>query len=106
MLIVWYSTTHIAVKKYTLVDCLYLKHDDSIMDSNKTLFTENDLRQLEQRIDQLIETVGSLKNENSSLRQQQEKLVIERSQLLDKTETARTRVEAMIIRLQSLELNS
>jgi cell division protein ZapB len=76
------------------------------MDSNKTLFTENDLRQLEQRIDQLIDTVGSLKNENSSLRQQQEKLVIERSQLLDKTETARTRVEAMIIRLQSLELNS
>jgi len=76
------------------------------MDSNKTLFTENDLQQLEQRIDQLIDTVGALKNENSNLRQQQEKLVIERSQLLDKTETARTRVEAMIIRLQSLELNS
>jgi|TARA_B110000977_G_C11028515_1_gene474239 cell division protein ZapB len=76
------------------------------MNSNKTLFTENDLQQLEQRIDQLIDTVGSLKNENSNLRQQKEKLVIERSQLLDKTETARTRVEAMIIRLQSLELNS
>lgn len=76
------------------------------MDSDKTLFTENDLRQLEQRIDQLIDTVGSLKNENSSLRQQQDKLVAERSQLLDKTETARTRVEAMISRLRSLELNS
>ena len=76
------------------------------MNSNKALFTENDLQQLEQRIDQLIDTVGSLKNENSNLRQQKEKLVIERSQLLDKTETARTRVEAMIIRLQSLELNS
>jgi|TARA_B110000211_G_scaffold122895_2_gene141774 cell division protein ZapB len=76
------------------------------MDSNKTLFTENDLRQLEQRIDQLIDTVGSLKNENISLRQQQEKLIAERSQLLDKTETARTRVEAMISRLRSLELSS
>ncbi|MFT4606973.1 MAG: cell division protein ZapB [Urechidicola sp.] len=76
------------------------------MDSDKTLFTENDLRQLEQRIDQLIDTVGSLKNENTNLRQQQEKLVAERSQLLDKTETARTRVEAMISRLRSLELNS
>jgi cell division protein ZapB len=76
------------------------------MDSDKTLFTENDLRQLEQRIDQLIDTVGSLKNENTNLRQQQEKLVTERSQLLDKTETARTRVEAMILRLQSLELSS
>jgi cell division protein ZapB len=76
------------------------------MDSDKTVFTENDLRQLEQRIDQLIDTVGSLKNENISLRQQQEKLVAERSQLLDKTETARTRVEAMISRLRSLELSS
>jgi cell division protein ZapB len=76
------------------------------MDSDKTLFTENDLRQLEQRIDQLIDTVGSLKNENTSLRQQQDKLVAERSQLLDKTETARTRVEAMISRLRSLELSS
>ncbi len=76
------------------------------MDSNKTLFTENDLRQLEQRIDQLIDTVGSLKNENTSLRQQQEKLVTERSQLFEKTETARTRVEAMISRLRSLELGS
>lgn len=76
------------------------------MDSDKTLFTENDLRQLEQRIDQLIDTVGSLKNENTNLRQQQDKLVAERSQLLDKTETARTRVEAMISRLRSLELNS
>jgi cell division protein ZapB len=76
------------------------------MDSDKTLFTENDLRQLEQRIDQLIDTVGSLKNENTNLRQQQEKLIAERSQLLDKTETARTRVEAMISRLRSLELNS
>ena len=76
------------------------------MDSDKTVFTENDLRQLEQRIDQLIDTVGSLKNEIISLRQQQEKLVAERSQLLDKTETARTRVEAMISRLRSLELSS
>ena len=76
------------------------------MYSDKTIFTENDLRQLEQRIDQLIDTVGSLKNENISLRQQQEKLIAERSQLLDKTETARTRVEAMISRLRSLELNS
>jgi cell division protein ZapB len=76
------------------------------MDSDKTLFTENDLRQLEQRIDQLIDTVGSLKNENTNLRQQQEKLIAERSQLLDKTETARTRVEAMISRLRSLELSS
>jgi len=74
------------------------------MDSNKTDYTENDLRQLEQRIDELIDTVGLLKNENTSLRQQKDKLAGERSQLIEKTEAARSRVEAMISRLRSLEL--
>jgi cell division protein ZapB len=76
------------------------------MDSDKNAYTEDDLRQLEQRIDELIETVGSLKNENTSLRQQKDKLVGERSQLIEKTELARSRVEAMISRLRSLELGS
>ncbi len=76
------------------------------MDSDKNVYTEDDLRQLEQRIDELIETVGSLKNENTSLRQQKDKLVGERSQLIEKTELARSRVEAMISRLRSLELGS
>ena len=76
------------------------------MDSKKDVYTEDDLRQLEQRIDELIDTVGSLKNENTSLRQQKDKLVGERSQLIEKTEMARSRVEAMISRLRSLELGS
>ena len=76
------------------------------MDSDKSVYTEDDLRQLEQRIDELIETVGTLKNENTSLRQQKDKLVNERSQLIEKTEMARSRVEAMISRLRSLELGS
>ncbi len=76
------------------------------MDSDKNVYTEDDLRQLEQRIDELIDTVGSLKNENTSLRQQKDKLAGERSQLIEKTEMARSRVEAMISRLRSLELSS
>jgi len=76
------------------------------MDSNKTPYTETDLLQLEQRIDELIDTVGLLKNENTNLRQQKDKLVTERSQLMEKTELARSRVEAMISRLRSLELGS
>ncbi len=76
------------------------------MDSSNTNYTEDDLRQLEQRIDDLIGTVGLLKNENTNLRQQQDRLVIERSQLIEKTEMARSRVEAMISRLKSLELGS
>ena len=76
------------------------------MDSNNTEYTETDLKQLEQRIDELIDTVGLLKNENTNLRQQKGKLVTERSQLIEKTELARSRVEAMISRLRSLELGS
>ena len=76
------------------------------MDSNKTAFTETDLKDLEQRVDELIDTVGLLKNENTNLRQQKDKLVSERSQLIEKTELARSRVEAMISRLRSLELGS
>jgi cell division protein ZapB len=76
------------------------------MDSNKTEYTETDLNHLEQRIDELIDTVSLLKNENTSLRQQTDKLSAERSQLVEKTEMARNRVEAMISRLKSLELGS
>ncbi len=76
------------------------------MDSDKNLYTEDDLQQLEQRIDELIDTVGSLKHENTNLRNQKDKLATERSQLIEKTELARNRVEAMISRLRSLELGS
>jgi len=76
------------------------------MDSNKPEYTETDLAHLEQRIDELIDTVSLLKNENTSLRQQKDKLSSERSQLIEKTEIARNRVEAMISRLKSLELGT
>jgi len=76
------------------------------MASDKNVYTETDLSHLEQRIDELIDTVGMLKNENTSLRQQKDKLSIERSQLVEKTELARSRVEAMISRLKSLELGT
>jgi cell division protein ZapB len=76
------------------------------MDSNKPEYTETDLNHLEQRIDELIDTVSLLTNENTSLRQQKDKLNTERSHLIEKTEIARNRVEAMISRLKSLELGS
>lgn len=71
--------------------------------SNPT--TENDLSSLEAKVDALIETINSLQQENSSLRQQQDELKTERAALIEKTELARTRVEAMINRLRSLEIN-
>lgn len=76
------------------------------MDSDNKTYTENDLQKLESQIDALIDTVYQLKQENSSLRHQHDQLLSERSQLIEKTELARSRVEAMITRLRSLELNS
>jgi cell division protein ZapB len=76
------------------------------MDSNNKNFSESDLQKLEKQIDELIETLNLLKKENTSLRHQQDNLMSERSQLIEKTELARTRVEAMITRLRSLEISS
>ena len=62
-----------------------------------------DLRQLEARVDELIRACERLKDENVSLRTQQDSLVAERAALIEKTEQARTRVEAMIMRLKAME---
>lgn len=76
------------------------------MDSDNKTYTESDLQRLETQIDALIDTVNLLKQENTSLRHQQDQLMSERAQLIEKTELARSRVEAMISRLKSLELSS
>lgn len=61
------------------------------------------LRALAARVEALVERTQRLTDENRSLRHQQEQLIGERSQLLTKNEQARSRVEAMIVRLKSLE---
>jgi cell division protein ZapB len=68
--------------------------------------SDHDLQNLEQRVDELIVSCSELSKENRSLRAQQEKLVTERAALIEKTELARTRVEAMITRLKALESGS
>ena len=62
-----------------------------------------DLSALESRVDELIRTVDSLSSENEALRNQQQQLAAERATLIEKTELARTRVEAMIARLKAME---
>lgn len=64
---------------------------------------ELDLKQLEARVEELIDTCAALKNENHSLRQHQGNLMSERAKLIEKTELARNRVEAMINRLKAME---
>lgn len=61
------------------------------------------LQALAERVDTLVERNARLSEENRSLRTAQEQLVVERAQLLAKNEMARSRVEAMITRLRSLE---
>jgi cell division protein ZapB len=61
------------------------------------------LHALARRIDDLGDRMRRLQNENRGLRQQQADLLAERAALLSKNEQARLRVEAMIVRLRSLE---
>lgn len=62
-----------------------------------------ELKRLDKRIEELIGTVEQLKEENRALRQRQELLASERTSLLQRNEQVRTRVEAMIGRLKSME---
>lgn len=61
------------------------------------------LSQLELRVEELLRTCASLRDENRSLHSRQETLVVERAELIEKTALARNRVEAMIDRLKALE---
>lgn len=65
--------------------------------------TEQELKKLESRLDELVQTIQRLKDENRSLRDQQDSLVSERANLIEKNELARAKVEAMITRLKSME---
>lgn len=65
-----------------------------------------DLESLEAQVDELIRTCAELTEENRALREQQVTLVAERANLIEKSELARSRVEAMIARLKAMEIGS
>jgi cell division protein ZapB len=62
-----------------------------------------ELKRLEKRLDELLNTVGQLKEENRALRQRQESLASEKTSLLHRNDQVRARVEAMIGRLKAME---
>ena len=64
---------------------------------------EAELAALEHRIGRLADLCARLDLENRSLREQQRVLVEERARLIEKNDTARSKVEQMIVRLRSLE---
>ena len=61
------------------------------------------LEHLETKIDELVGLCNSLDRENKTLRRRETEWNNERRQLLIKNETARSKVEAMITRLKSME---
>lgn len=63
----------------------------------------DDIRQLESRIDRLIEACERLKSENAALQSERQELDAEHAKLLEKTRIARERIEQMIHRLKALE---
>lgn len=65
-----------------------------------------DLQALETQVDELIHTCEQLTSENRALREQQSTLVAERASLIEKSELARSRVEAMIARLKAMEIGT
>lgn len=66
---------------------------------------QQELAALAKQVDRLLDNLRRLTDENRSLRQSQEQLSGERAGLLARNEQARSRVEAMIQRLKSLEGN-
>lgn len=64
-----------------------------------------DLDRLELQINALLDLNQQLQDDNASLRTRQDILVAERGELIEKTEQARTRVEAMLSRLRAMEEN-
>lgn len=67
---------------------------------------QEQLRQLESRLEELITISSRLRQENEALHEREGKLMEERAQLLKKNDVAKAKVEAIITRLKSLEQES
>ncbi len=68
---------------------------------------DNDsLKKLESRVDELIGTCRKLRKENHVMKSGHERLNDDHAKLVEKTQVARARIEAMIGRLKALERGS
>ena len=65
-----------------------------------------ELVRLEKRVEELLAAMEHLKEENHALHQRHESLANERATLVNRNEQVRTRIEAMIGRLKTLEHNA
>ncbi len=67
---------------------------------------ENQIKALAQKIDELITLCGDLNRENQSLKRDSKSWQDERQHLVETNALARSKVEAMITRLQAMEQES
>ena len=65
-----------------------------------------DIKELEDKLDELIKRYSATQHENTTLKVKQDELVKEKARLVEKTNLARTRVEGMISRLKAMEHGS
>ena len=93
----------VSCQRITLTDTMAHSILDRMNANDLNSTTELDLKRLESQVDQLIRTIERLSEENSNLRGKQQELMSERAELIEKTELARSRVEAMISRLRAIE---
>jgi len=69
----------------------------------RTFVLDEELKRLEQRVDDLISTCRRLQEENQSLRTNRDQLLEERTTFSEKNRLARSRLESIIVRLRALE---
>jgi cell division protein ZapB len=62
-----------------------------------------DIKDLETKIDELIHVCDELERQNLTMHADRDKWLHERTRLLEKNEMAKSKIEAMIMRLKALE---
>jgi cell division protein ZapB len=72
--------------------------------NNSKTFQDDDLKRLEFTLDELLRMCERLQQENSRLRNDQMRLKAERTILIKKNEMSKHRMEAIVTRLKSMEL--
>lgn len=90
---------HICLKALTGIEETHIVDND--MEREEQI--GEDLRQLEQRVDDLIGVCRRLKEENDNLRESRDTLIEEKSKLAEKNRMARTRLENIVTRLKALD---
>lgn len=80
-----------------------MRNNSDLMTAMTSSYQPIELRELEDKLNQLIERYHAVQQENSALKSNQTLLIREKAQLVEKTALARTRIEAMIERLKEME---